>query len=215
MRKSLFLLLLFSLLVFSNSVVWALQARLQLMLPLAGEATAQGFGNEPLLTSELGLMVLQPVTRDIGLGLGYTWFNAYVEEEDISGIVYLKNQGSFQAHLFHFSVDYSGLELGSRSNLLLRAGLSLPFGGSGDLKAQTRTIAASGISTQSETQSTSEVSGYGLFLSCGVEVGRWEWFVYSQKSAFAYGLKVERLDGKTYDTQLDITEYGLGLGILF
>lgn len=222
MRYNIFKIILMLFFLVQASNAFGVGVRLRVLLDVGGSSTAEGFGDEPLLTSESGLAVIFPVVQDTSLEVGYTYFSAYIEEEATTATtsdnttlaITQTNTGQFQAHLLELGVDYRGFKLTSQNSLLFNLAFKVPLGGQGGIEANTKTISGNSYNSTSDSASTTSVGGLGVFLGVGITHNRFESLLYYQQSAFAYDLQVER-EGKTEDVTLNITSFGIGIGYVF
>ncbi|MGK5092953.1 hypothetical protein WDW89_13170 [Deltaproteobacteria bacterium TL4] len=214
-RKSLMgIILVLATMLFAADAM-ALGLRLRLSLPLGGSASVDGFGDEFPDAGEFGLTVLTPLKKDWDLGIGYSFFSVAVEETMNSNTTILKNQGSFAIHQLDLSTNYTGIPLNDKYDLLLSVGLQLPLFGQGKVSSEVKAITSSGVVSISESDTTSQISGGGIFLGAGVERGRWEFLLYYRQVDYSLDLVVERIDGNRYEVAFHSTEYGFSVGYIF
>jgi hypothetical protein len=193
------------------SSVFAVGARLRILLPVSGSAEVQGFGDEAPETGEFGLSLLVPVADDTRLIAGYAYFSAAVEERLDNTTTVRVNEGRFDAHLLEVGAEYGGWQAFEDYEVRLSFALKLPLGASG--KVETTDVASSSV-TQAE-ESASGVSGGGVFASVGLGRGRWEGILYYQGSTLDYGLDVPQQNGATDAAVIQLTEVGVGVGYVF
>ena len=197
----------------------AFQARLRLLLPVALETSVAGFGDAEPDSSGVGLAVVTPLTKDFTLGLGYSYYAFFVEEvETVSSAganVHVVNRGIFQNHLFEISGDYLAFKYQAMP-LIASMGVELPVAGSGTVSSKTTTLTGQGTSTETEKDSASSVTGWGLLVAGGIVYGEtWEFLLFHQLRTLAYDVKITRPNGKEEDVVLNTRATGIGIGYLF
>ena len=59
---------------------WAVRAKIRFLFPVSTKSVTDGFEDSELNTSEFVLAFLMPISRDTQLDLGYSYFNARIED---------------------------------------------------------------------------------------------------------------------------------------
>ena len=81
-----------------------------------------GFEDSELKTSEFVLAFLMPISRNTQLDLGYSYFNARIEDPADSSEGY---KGVFRAHLLELGAGYTGFELTRNISMLFEASVRI------------------------------------------------------------------------------------------
>ena len=98
--------LLFSIaLLFISNQAIAVKAKIRFLFPVSTKNVTDGFEDSTLKTSEFILAFLMPVSRDTNLDLGYSYFNARIEDPKTITEQY---SGVFRAHLLQVGAGYTG-----------------------------------------------------------------------------------------------------------
>ena len=87
---------------------WAVRAKIRFLFPVSTKSVTDGFEDSELKTSEFVLAFLMPISRNTQLDLGYSYFNARIEDPADSSEGY---KGFFRAHLLELGAGYTGFEL--------------------------------------------------------------------------------------------------------
>jgi len=187
-------------LLFFATQLWAVKAKIRFLFPVSTKHVADGFENAELRTSEFVLAFLIPVSRNTQLDLGYSYFNARIEDPASSSEAY---KGFFRAHLMELGAGYSGFELNRNISLLFDASVRIPVSGQAEVKGN-----------QESTEATS-ISGMGYFFGPGIAYGKMEIILFYQRRNLSFEDLTVLRNGKRQDVALHSTEYGLGLGYTF
>jgi hypothetical protein len=143
---------------------------------------------------------LMPLSQHTVLDLGYSYFNARIEDPSTSSDGY---SGVFRAHLLELGAGYSGFELTRTISLVFESSVRVPISGEGEVQGNQATMDATGI------------SGMGYYFSSGVEYRDLEISLFYQRRDLSFdGLTVSR-SGKRNDVALHSTEYGIAFGYTF
>ena len=186
--------------IFVSFQAMAVKVKLRFLFPVSTKQITDGFEDSTLKTSEFVLAFLMPVSRDTLLDLGYSYFNARVED---SNAISDKYSGVFRAHLLEVGAGYSGFKITRTISLIVDLAVRIPLSGQGEVK---------GGQQKSEASS---ISGMGYFISSGAAYGNLEITIFYQKRDLSFdGLTVLR-NGIHEDVALHSTEYGLGFGYTF
>ena len=186
--------------IFYSSHAFAVNAKIRFLFPVSVKNVTDGFEDADLKTSEFVLAFLMPISRDTKLDLGYSYFNARIEDPETVSDGY---SGIFRAHLLEFGASYSGFKLTRTISLVIETAVRVPISGQGEVK---------GYQTKSEANS---ISGMGYFISSGVAYGRMEVSLFYQRRDLSFdGLTVSR-NGESNDVAIHSREYGLGFGYIF
>jgi hypothetical protein len=192
-------LLTIGLLCFATQV-WAVKAKIRFLFPVSSESVTDGFEDSTIKTSEFVLAFLMPLSQHTQLDLGYSYFNARIEDPSTSSEGY---SGVFRAHLLELGAGYSGFELTRTISLVFESAVRIPVSGEGEVQGNQTTQEAIGI------------SGMGYYFSSGVEYGKLEISLFYQRRDLSFdGLTVTR-SGQSTDVALHTTEYGLAFGYTF
>jgi hypothetical protein len=187
-------------LLFFATQVFAIKAKIRFLFPVSSKSVIDGFDNSTIKTSEFVLAFMMPLSQNTQLGLGYSYFNARIEDPSTSSEDY---SGSFRAHMLELGAGYSGFELTRTISLVLESAVRIPVSGEGELQGNETTQDATGI------------TGMGYYLSSGVEYGNLEIALFYQRRDLSFdGLTVTRI-GQSTDVALHTTEYGLAFGYTF
>ena len=196
LKKSLLMLGLFC---FATQV-WAVKAKVRFLFPVSSKSVIDGLEDSKIKTSEFVLAFLMPISQHTQLNLGYSYFNARVEDPATSSEGY---SGSFRTHLLELGAGYSGFKLTRTISLVFESAVRIPVSGEGELQGNEKTQDATGI------------SGMGYYFSSGVEYGNLEISLFYQRKDLSFdGLTVNR-GGQSTDVALHFNEYGLALGYTF
>ena len=179
---------------------WAVKAKIRFLFPVSTKNVTDGFENAELRTSEFVLAFLLPVSRNTQLGLGYSYFNARIEDPTSSSEGY---KGIFRAHLMELGAGYSGFELTRNISLLFDASVRIPVSGQAEVKGN------------QDSAEASSISGMGYFFGPGVAYGKMEIILFYQRRNLSFDDLTVLRKGKRQDVALHSTEYGLGLGYTF
>ena len=186
--------------IFISNQAIAVKAKLRFLFPVSAKNIADGFENSNLKTSEFILAFLMPVSRDTKLDLGYSYFNARIEDPTTSTEQY---SGVFRAHLLEVGAGYSGFEITRTVSMIIDLAVRIPVSGQGEVKG-----------SQNKSEATS-ISGMGYFISSGAAYGNLEISLFYQKRDLSFdGLIVVRNE-QIQDVALHSTEYGIGFGYTF
>ena len=192
-------LLVIVLIFFSKQAV-AVKAKLRFLFPVNAKNIADGFEDSNLKTSEFILAFLMPVSRDTKLDLGYSYFNARIEDPKTTREQY---SGVFRAHLLEVGAGYSGFKITRTVSLIIDLAVRIPLSGQGEVKG-----------SQNKSEATS-ISGMGYFISSGAAYGNLEISLFYQRRDLSFdGLTVVR-DEQIKDVALHSKEYGIGFGYTF
>jgi len=74
---------------------WAVRAKIRFLFPVNTKSVTDGFEDSEIKTSEFVLAFLMPISRNTQLDLGYSYFNARIEDPADSSEGY---KGVFRAH---------------------------------------------------------------------------------------------------------------------
>ena len=196
LKKILFVIVL----IFFSKQAIAVKAKLRFLFPVNAKNIADGFEDSDLKTSEFILAFLMPVSRDTKLDLGYSYFNARIEDPKTVTEQY---SGVFRAHLLEVGAGYSGFKITRTISLIIDLAVRIPVSGQAEVK---------GNQNKSEAKS---ISGMGYFFSSGAAYGNLEISLFYQKRDLSFdGLTVVR-DEQIKDVALHSTEYGIGFGYTF
>ncbi len=179
---------------------WAVRAKIRFLFPVITKNVTDGFEDSKLKTSEFVLAFLMPISRNTQLNLGYSYFNARIEDPADSSEGY---KGVFRAHLLELGAGYTGFELTRNISLLFEASVRIPVSGQAEVK---------GIQDSSEASS---ISGMGYFFGPGIAYGNMEVLLFYQRKNLSFDDLTVLRNGKRQDVALHSTEYGLGLGYTF
>ena len=186
--------------IFVSSKAMAVNAKIRFLFPVSTKNTTDGFEDSNLKTSEFVLAFLMPVSRHTKLDLGYSYFNARIEDPKSSPDKY---SGVFRAHLLEVGAGYSGIKITRTISLVVDLAVRIPLSGQGEVK---------GNQNKSEAKS---ISGMGYFISSGAAYGNLEISIFYQKRDLSFdGLTVLR-NGENRDVAIHSSEYGLGFGYTF
>ena len=187
------------LLFFTNNA-WAVKAKVRFLFPVFVKNVTDGFEDSTLKTSEFVLAFLMPLSRDTLLDLGYSYFNARIEDPNTFSESY---SGVFRAHLFELGASYSGFSLTKKISLVFDAAVRIPVSGQAEVE---------GTPSKSEAKS---ISGMGYFISSGALYGNLEISLFYQHRDLSFdGLTVSR-NSEIKDVAIHSTEYGIGFGYTF
>ena len=180
--------------------VWAVKAKIRFLFPVSSKSMIDGFEDSKIKTSEFVLAFLIPISQYTQLDLGYSYFNARVEDPSTTSEGY---SGRFRTHLLELGAGYSGFELTRTISLVFESAVLIPVSGEGELQGNETTQDATGI------------SGMGYYFSSGVEYGNLEISLFYQRKDLSFdGLEVIRA-GQSTDVALHFNEYGLAFGYTF
>ena len=187
-------------LVFISYQAMAVKAKIRFLFPFSTKYITDGFEDSTLKTSEFVLAFLMPVSRDTQLDLGYSYFNARIEDPESFAD---KFSGVFRAHLLEVGAGYTGIKITRTISLVVDLAVRIPLSGQGEVK---------GNQNKSEAKS---ISGMGYFVSSGAAYGNLEISIFYQKRDLSFdGLTVLR-NGENKDVAIHSSEYGLGFGYTF
>lgn len=187
-------------LIFISNQALAVKAKIRFLFPVSSKNITDGFDDSEMKTSEFVLSFLMPLSRDTLLDLGYSYFNARIEDPESVDESY---SGVFRAHLFEVGAGYRGFKLTRTVSLIIDLAVRIPVSGQGEVK---------GNENKSEAKS---ISGMGYFISSGAAYGNLEVSIFYQRRDISFdGLTVVR-NGETENVALHSTEYGLGFGYTF
>ena len=179
---------------------WAVKAKIRFLFPVSSKSVTDGFEDSTIQTSEFVLSFLMSISQHTQLGLGYSYFNARIEDPSTVSEGY---SGVFRAHLLELGAGYSGFELTRTISLVFDAAVRIPVSGEGTVQAN------------QTTQDATAISGMGYFFSSGIAYGNLEVSLFHQRRDLAFdGLTVTR-NGQSKDVALHSTEYGIGFGYTF
>ena len=180
--------------------VWAVKAKIRLLFPVSSDSVTDGFEESTAKTSEFVLAFLMPLSQNTLLDLGYSFFNARIEDPP----TYSENySGIFRAHLLEFGAVYSGFEITRTISLIVETTIRIPVSGEGEIQGSNTTQDADGI------------SGMGYYMSSGVEYRDLEISLFYQRRDLSFdGLTVDR-NGESTEVALHSSEYGIALGYTF
>jgi len=179
---------------------WAVRAKIRFLFPVSTKSVTDGFEDSEVKTSEFVLAFLMPISRDTQLDLGYSYFNARIEDPADSSEGY---KGVFRAHLLELGAGYTGLELTRNISLLFEASVRIPVSGQAQV-----------IGDQDSSEASS-ISGMGYFFGPGISYGNIEIILFYQQRNLSFEDLTVLRNGKRQDVALHTTEYGLGLGYTF
>ena len=179
---------------------WAVRAKIRFLFPISTKNVTDGFGDSKLKTSEFVLSFLMPISRDTQLDLGYSYFNARIEDPADSSEGY---KGVFRAHFLELGAGYTGFELTRNISLLFEASVRIPVSGQAEVKGN------------EDSSEASSISGMGYFVGQGITYGNMEVLLFYQRKNLSFEDLTVLRDGKRQDVALHSTEYGLGLGYTF
>tara|TARA_Y100001970_G_C14165533_1_gene821062 strand:- start:851 stop:1453 length:603 start_codon:yes stop_codon:yes gene_type:complete len=193
--------LLFSIaLLFISNQAIAVKAKIRFLFPVSTKNVTDGFEDSTLKTSEFILAFLMPVSRDTNLDLGYSYFNARIEDPKTITEQY---SGVFRAHLLQVGAGYTGFEITRTISLVIDLAVRIPLSGQGEVKGN-----------QNKSEATS-ISGMGYFISTGAAYGNLEISLFYQNRDLSFdGLTVTR-NNEIKDVAIHSTEYGLGFSYTF
>ena len=180
--------------------VWAVRAKIRFLFPVSTKNVTDGFGDSELKTSEFVLSFLMPISRNTQLDLGYSYFNARIEDPADSSEGY---NGVFRAHLLELGAGYTGFELTRNISLLFEASVRIPVSGQAEVKGNT------------DSSEASSISGMGYFIGSGIAYGNMEVLLFYQRKNLSFEDLTVLRNGERQDVALHSTEYGLGLGYTF
>jgi len=178
---------------------WAVRAKIRFLFPVSTKSVTDGFEDSELKTSEFVLAFLMPISRNTQLDLGYSYFNARIEDSADSSEGY---KGVFRAHLLELGAGYT-FELTRNISLLFEASVRIPVSGQAEVK---------GYQDSSEASS---ISGMGYFFGPGITYGNMEVLLFYQRRNLSFDDLTVLRNGKRQDVALHSTEYGIGLGYTF
>jgi hypothetical protein len=179
---------------------WAVRAKIRFLFPVSTKNVTDGFEDSEIKTSEFVLAFLMPISRNTQLDLGYSYFNARIEDPADSSDGY---KGVFRAHLLELGAGYSGFELTRNILLIFEASVRIPISGQAEVK---------GYQDSSEASS---ISGMGYFFGPGITYGNMEVLLFYQRRNLSFDDLTVLRNGKHQDVALHSTEYGIGLGYTF
>jgi len=193
-------ILVISLLCFATQA-WAVRAKIRFLFPVSTKNVTDGFEEDSeLKTSEFVLAFLMPISRNTQLDLGYSYFNARIEDPADSSEGY---KGVFRAHLLELGAGYTGFELTRNISLLFEASVRIPISGQAEVKGN------------QDPSEASSISGMGYFFGSGIAYGNMEVLLFYQRKNLSFDDLTVLRNGKPQDVALHSTEYGLGLGYTF
>ena len=179
---------------------WAVKAKIRFLFPVSVKSVTDGFEDSTIRTSEFVLAFLMPISQHTRLGMGYSYFNARIEDSPSVSEGY---SGVFRAHLLELGAGYSGFELTRTISLVFDAAVRIPVSGEGRVQGN------------QSSQDATAISGMGYFFSSGVAYGNLEVSLFYQRRDLSFdGLTVTR-NGESKDVALHSTEYGIGFGYTF
>ncbi|MBC8257561.1 MAG: hypothetical protein H8E38_00950 [SAR324 cluster bacterium] len=196
LKKSILALCLLSL----ATQAWAVKAKIRFLFPVSSTSVTDGFDDAELKTSEFVLAFLLPVSRNTQLDLGYSYFNARIEDPASVSEAYT---GVFRAHLLELGAGYTGFELTSNTSLVFDLSVRIPISGQAEVK-----------SSQDSSEAAS-ISGMGYFFGPGITYGNAEILLFYQRRNLSFDDLTVLRNGKRQDVALNSTEYGLGFGYTF
>ena len=180
--------------------VWAVKAKIRFLFPVSVNSVTDGFEDSTITTSEFVLSFLMPLSQHTQLGLGYSYFNARIEDPSTSSEGY---SGVFRTHMLELGGGYSGFELSRTVSLVFETSVRIPVSGEGKIQGN------------QDYQDATGISGMGYFFSSGVAYGNLEVSLFYQRRDLSFdGLTVTR-SGLSTDVALHSTEYGIGFGYTF
>ena len=179
---------------------WAVQAKIRFLFPLRIKSVTDGFEGTKINTSEFVLSFVMPISRNTQLDLGYSFFNARIEDPDTSSEAY---SGVFRAHLLEIGAGYTGIELTRTISMLIEASTRFPVSGQAEVN---------GTPGSSEAKS---ISGMGYFLGSGIAYGNFDVLLFYQRRDLTFDELTVLRDGISKDVALHSTEYGIGIGYTF
>ena len=180
--------------------VWAVRAKIRFLFPVSMESVTDGFENTKINTSEFVLSFVMPVSRSTQLDLGYSYFNARIEDEYTSSEAY---KGVFRAHLLEIGAGYTGIELTRTISILIEASARFPVSGQAEVN---------GTPGSSEAES---ISGMGYFIGSGIAYGNIDFLLFYQQRDLTFDELTVLRNGVSKDVALHSTEYGVGIGYTF
>ncbi len=180
--------------------VWAVKAKIRFLFPVSMKSVTDGFEGTKINTSEFVLSFVMPVSRNTQLDLGYSYFNARIEDPETSSEAY---SGVFRAHLLEIGAGYTGIELTRTISMLIEASTRFPVSGQAEVN---------GIPGSSEADS---ISGMGYFLGSGIVYGNIDVLLFFQRRDLTFDELTVLRDGISKDVALHSTEYGIGIGYTF
>jgi len=187
-------------LFFISYQAMAVKAKIRFLFPVSMKYITDGFEDSTLKTSEFVLAFLMPVSRDTQLDLGYSYFNARIEDPKTNSDKY---SGVFRAHLLEVGAGYTGFKITRTISLIIDLAVRIPVSGQGEVKGN-----------QNKSEATS-ISGMGYFISSGAAYGNLEITIFYQNRDLSFdGLTVVR-NGENKDVAIHSKEYGLGFGYTF
>jgi len=192
-------ILVISLLCFATQA-WAVRAKIRFLFPVSTKSVTDGFEDSELKTSEFVLAFLMPISRNTQLDLGYSYFNARIEDPADSSEGY---KGVFRAHLLELGAGYTGFELTRNISLLFEASVRIPISGQAEVKGN------------QDPSEASSISGMGYFFGSGIAYGNMEVLLFYQRRNLSFDDLTVLRNGKRQDVALHSTEYGIGLGYTF
>ena len=179
---------------------WAVRAKIRFLFPVSTKSVTDGFEDSELKTSEFVLAFLMPISRNTQLDLGYSYFNARIEDPADSSEGY---KGFFRAHLLELGAGYTGFELTRNISLLFEASVRIPVSGQAEVKGN------------QDSSEASSISGMGYFFGPGIAYGNMEVLLFYQRRNLSFDDLTVLRNGKHQDVALHSTEYGIGLGYTF
>ena len=185
------IILTISLLFFSTQVL-AVRAKIRFLFPLSSENVTDGFDDSSLKTSEFIIAFLMSISQHTHLDLGYSYFNARIEDTETSSEAY---SGVFRAHLLEIGAGYTGIELTRTISLLIEASTRFPFSGQAEVN---------GTPGSSEADS---ISGMGYFLGSGISYGNIDLLLFFQQRDLTFDKLTVLRDGLSKDVALHASEY--------
>jgi len=188
------------LLCFVATQAWAVRAKIRFLFPVSTKSVTDGFEDSELKTSEFVLAFLMPISRNTQLDLGYSYFNARIEDPADSSEGY---KGVFRAHLLELGAGYTGIELARNILLLFEASVRIPVSGQAEVKGN------------QDSSEASSISGMGYFFGSGIAYGNMEVLLFYQRRNLSFDDLTVLRNGKRQDVALHSTEYGIGLGYTF
>ena len=180
--------------------VWAVKAKIRFLFPVSIKSVTDGFEGTKINTSEFVLSFVMPVSRNTQLDIGYSYFNARIEDPDTSSESY---SGVFRAHLLEIGAGYTGIELTRTISMLVEASTRFPVSGQAEVN---------GTPGSSEAES---ISGMGYFLGSGIAYSNFDVLLFYQRRDLTFDELTVLRDGISKDVALHSTEYGIGIGYTF
>jgi len=144
---------------------WAVRAKIRFLFPVNTKSVTDGFEDSEIKTSEFVLAFLMPISRDTQLDLGYSYFNARIEDPVDSSEGY---KGVFRAHLLELGAGYTGFELTRNISMIFEASVRIPISGQAEV-----------IGNQDSSEA-STISGMGYFFGPGITYGNMEVLLFYQ-----------------------------------